>query len=455
MNNQSKIQKMRTLYQSGEPLPLEWRLDKLNKLKDAIDKNKNEIKVALKNDLGKSSFESFVSEIGFVVDEIKSFTKHLADWHQPQKVSTPLPLQPAKSLVYREAFGVVLILGPWNYPFQLSFSPLIGAIAAGNRVVIKPSEFAVATAQIIEKIVKMTFSDDEVLVVQGGVQETQEILKQRFDYIFFTGSTKVGKIVMKAAAENLTPLTLELGGKSPCVVDETAHLKNTAKRIVWGKFMNAGQTCVAPDYLFVHESVKTKLIEELKNVITQFYGSDPSQSPDFGRIINEAHFSRLIKLMADGKPVMGGESNQTSKYIAPTILENVDPNSALMQEEIFGPLLPLFTYKNWNEVISFIKDRPKPLAAYFFSEDSKKQDDWIKRVSFGGGCLNDTVIHLANPELPFGGVGESGMGAYHGQRSFEIFSHHKAVLKQTNLIDVPLRYPPYKNKEDVVKYIIG
>jgi aldehyde dehydrogenase (NAD+) len=448
------VKELRNNLRQSKLKQVDVRQDRLFKLQTVIEKRTQEIKHALKLDLGKNSFESFATEINFVLSEIRHALKNIYHWTAPLKVTTPLTLKPASSYVYSEPYGLVLILSPWNYPFQLCLSPLVGAIAAGNTVVVKPSELAPHTAEVIEKILYETFSSQEVLVVQGGVLETQNLLKEKFDYIFFTGSTRVGKMIMQAAAEHLTPVTLELGGKSPCVVDETIQAATAAKRIAWGKWMNAGQTCVAPDYVLVHKSQKQALVEELKNSLKQFYGDDPSKSSDYGRIISEKHVDRLEKMKSGGNVLYGGQVSRESRYIAPTILDQVDLKSDLMSEEIFGPLLPVIEYSDWKEVLDFVLARSKPLSAYLFSNNIDRQEEWLSQFSFGGGCLNDTVLHLANPELPFGGVGESGCGNYHGRRSFEIFSHKKSIVKQMNLVDVPLRYPPYGQKEELLKFVM-
>ncbi|MFP5490186.1 MAG: aldehyde dehydrogenase [Bacteriovoracia bacterium] len=431
------------------------RVELLNSLKAVLIKDQAQIGVALKKDLGKCSFEAWSTEIGFLTGEISHFVKDLPSMMSPEKVATPLTMQPGASYIYKEPYGVVLVLAPWNYPVQLAFSPLIGAIAAGNRVVIKPSEMTPHCAQVIADVVAQVFSEEEVQVVLGGVEETTQLLKEQFDYIFFTGSTAVGKVVMRAAAEHLTPITLELGGKSPCLIDESANLAVAAKRVAWGKWMNAGQTCVAPDYVLIPKKLEASFLVEIKKAIEQFYSASPQQSPDFGRIVNERHFDRLVKLMADAEIVCGGQHDRTERFIAPTILRGVSENHPIMQDEIFGPLLPIMTYENFDEAISFIKKRNKPLALYLFTQNKDSEKKVLESVSFGGGCINDTVIHLANSELPFGGVGPSGMGAYHGKLSFETFSHKKAVFKQTTMVDVPVRYPPYKGKEGLLKFLIG
>jgi len=436
-------------------LPVKLRTERLLQLRSLLQEKQEKIVAALEKDLGKCAFESWVSEIGFLRDEIAHFLADIPALVVPQKVATPMTLQPGKSAIHKEPFGVVLVMAPWNYPVQLAISPLIGAIAAGNRVVVKPSELAPNCAVIIEEILTQVFSADEVLVVQGGVAETQALLKEKFDYIFFTGSTQVGKVVMRAAAEHLTPVTLELGGKSPCLVDKSAPLAQTARRIAWGKWLNAGQTCVAPDYVLVPRAQHDEFVRELQAAVTQFYGSHPQQSPDYGRIVNERHFDRLVNLMKDTKPAIGGQSDRAEKFIAPTVITNVSWEHPLMQEEIFGPLLPILTYDSIDEAIQLIKARPKPLAFYLFSTNSVIQERVLEQVPFGGGCVNDTIVHLANSRLPFGGVGESGMGAYHGTLSFDTFSHKKSVFHQTTLVDVPLRYPPYKGKEGLLKFLVG
>jgi aldehyde dehydrogenase (NAD+) len=438
-----------------EALPIPLRTERLLQLRSVLHEKQEKISAALEQDLGKCSFESWVSEIGFLRDEIAHFLADIPSLAAPEKVATPMTLKPGTSAIYKEPYGVVLVMAPWNYPVQLALSPLIGAIAAGNRVVVKPSELAPACAVVIEEVLKQVFREDEVQVVQGGVAETQALLKERFDYIFFTGSTQVGKVVMRAAAEHLTPVTLELGGKSPCLIDATAPLAQTARRVAWGKWLNAGQTCVAPDYVLIPRGQREEFVRELKAALVQFYGEDPRQSPDYGRIINERHFDRLVGMMSGAHAAVGGQHAREEKFIAPTVLTEVSWDHALMQDEIFGPLLPIISYDTIDEAIQLIKARPKPLAFYLFTTDSATQEKVLGQVSFGGGCVNDTIVHLANSRLPFGGVGESGMGAYHGAKSFETFSHRKSVFQQTTMVDVPLRYPPYKGKEGILKFLIG
>lgn len=435
-------------------LPVKVRKERLIALKKALLDREADINLALKNDLGKSTFESYATEVGFVLEEISFTLKHIDSWTEVKKVKTPLTLFPGKSYIHPEPYGVVLIVSPWNYPIQLCLSPVVGAIAAGNRVVIKPSEFAASTSRVIESILSKIFSPDELKVVEGGLEETQTLLKQRFDYIFFTGSTAVGKIMMKAAAEYLTPVTLELGGKSPCLIEETANLDVASKRIAWGKFLNAGQTCVAPDYILIPEKLQDEFIAKLKGHITTFYGSDVKASLDYSRIINNKHFDRLKDLIVPEKVAIGGVMSREENFIGPTVMKDVKWNDKVMDDEIFGPILPIIPYTDLNDAIRNIQIRPKPLAFYVFSESSVRQDEIIGKIPFGGGCVNDTVIHLANPNLPFGGVGTSGIGSYHGQKSFDTFTHYKSVYQQGTLVDIPLRYPPYEGKLSWLKLFV-
>lgn len=435
-------------------LDLNRRKFLLENLRRAILLKEEQINQALKQDLGKSIFESYVTEIGFILDEIRSVLKSLDSWVKPKRVGTPLTLFPGKSTIYREPYGVVLIIAPWNYPFQLSFSPLIGAIAAGNRVVIKPSEFAPAVSSIIKEIVNDAFKDGEVKVIEGGVEETSILLKQKFDYIFFTGSTMVGRIVMKAAAEHLTPVTLELGGKSPCVIEESADLDLAAKRCVWGKFLNAGQTCVAPDYVLVPSKLQDQFIQKMKFYLKSFYGEEVKSSEDYPRIVNTRHLDRLKDLIMEHKVVVGGHEHREDRFLAPTIMKDVSWSDQVMQDEIFGPILPVIPYENLDEALLKVTAMPKPLAFYLFTRNIEKKKEILNKVSFGGGCVNDTILHLANPNLPFGGVGSSGIGSYHGYKTFETFSHSKSVLEQNTKVDIPLRYPPYKGKLRWLKLLI-
>lgn len=445
----------RQYFHSGKTRSLEFRLGQLKALRHRIQHSEEQILAALAEDFGKPRFEGYATEVGFVLDELGYIIKNLPEWVKSEAVKTPLVHQPGRSEIRYEPLGVSLIIAPWNYPFQLLIAPLLGAIAAGNCAVLKPSELTPATAQVILHLIQNTFDPHYVSVAMGGVEVNQALLELHFDHIFFTGSTRVGKIVMEKAAKHLTPVTLELGGKSPCIIDRGVPLEITARRIVWGKFLNAGQTCVAPDYLCVPTESLDDWLQALQVAILDFYGPDPSYSPDYAKIINHSHFERLQGLKQASTVVAGGESDATSRYIAPTLLSPVSWQDQIMEEEIFGPLLPILTYDSLEEVISQIQTRPHPLALYLFSENNAHQDLIINGLSFGGGCINDTIVHLATPHLPFGGVGSSGMGAYHGKFSFECFSHRKAIMQRPLKLDLPLRYPPYPGwKERLVRQIM-
>ena len=436
-------------------LGLAQRKAKLIKLREIIKLHEVGICEALKKDLGKSPFEAYATEIGILLEEIKFTLKHLDEWAKPRKIKTPFSLFPGKSTIYPEPYGTVLILSPWNYPFQLCISPLIGAIAAGNKVVIKPSEFTPHTNYILQSVLEKVFDRSEVELTEGGIDETQSLLKQKFDYIFFTGSTMVGKIIMKAAAEHLTPVTLELGGKSPLLIESSANIELAAKRCAWGKFINAGQTCVAPDYVLVPKALQDLFIERVKYHIQAFYGLDIKASPDYSRIINERHLTRLERLIDQSKIAFGGKVIKEEKYLEPTILKNVSWDDAVMGDEIFGPILPVIPYDSLDDTLNRLKRLPKPLAFYLFSEDKNVKKKILADMPFGGGCVNDTLVHLANPYLPFGGVGPSGIGSYHGQKSFETFTHYKSVFKQSTTVDIPVRYPPYTGKLKWLKFFLG
>ena len=427
------------------------RIDYLGKLERSIIKHENDIMGALKKDLNKAPFEAYATEIGMVLEEIRFVSKHLKGWARPKQVRTPITNFPAISRIFSEPYGIVLIMSPWNYPFQLAILPLVGAIAAGNCVIVKPSNYSPHTSSVIELILSEVFPKEYVSVIQGGRDANQALLQQKFDYIFFTGSVAVGKLVMKAASEHLTPVTLELGGKSPCIVDETANLELAAKRIVWGKFLNSGQTCVAPDYVLVHHNVKARLLEKMKHYIHQLYGEQACLNDDFPKIINENHFERLLKLIEGETVVIGGTSSRQRQQISPTILDHITWDSPVMSDEIFGPILPVLEFKNLNEVIAMVNRHPKPLALYYFTTKRENENKVIRSISYGGGCINDTIMHLASSHMPFGGVGDSGMGRYHGKNSFDTFSHKKSVLKKANWLDVPLRYPPYKEHLKILK----
>jgi aldehyde dehydrogenase (NAD+) len=448
---QDLLQKQRVFFFSGQTHDVAYREKQLRRLQQAVKTHEEELMEAMYKDFRKPAFETYTTEVGFVEQELRLVLKHLHKWSKPRRVRETLLNFPARSYVYSQPFGVTLIIGPWNYPLQLVLNPLIGALAAGNCAIIKPSELTPATSAVIARMINSTFDASHVAAVEGGVPTTQHLLAQRFDYIFFTGSTAVGRIVMKAAAEHLTPVTLELGGKSPAIVAEDADLSLTARRIAWGKFMNAGQTCVAPDYVLVQEQVKDELIEQLRLVISQFYGKVPENSPDFARIINEKHFRRLRAYLQDGSVRVGGQTNAATRYISPTVLDQVTWTQAVMQEEIFGPILPVLTYNTLKEAIEQVNTGEKPLALYFFSGNREQQEQVLEQAHFGGGCINDTISHLVNPNLPFGGVGESGVGSYHGQSSFDLFSNQKSVVRRGTWLDIPLRYPPYGNRLQYVR----
>ena len=411
---------------------------------------------ALRLDLGKSSFEAYASETGLILEELNYHLRKLAKWARRERVRSPLVHFPASSFIYPQPYGKVLILGTWNYPLQIILLPLVGAISAGNCAVIKPSEFAPASANLLEEIIRDTFPAEYITVIQGASETGQELLNSKFDFIFFTGSPRVGKIVMESAAKNLVPVCLELGGKSPCIVEADADIKLAARRIIWGKLINAGQTCVAPDYVFVHHLVKDALVEEMKINIRTFFGEDPSLSPDYGRIINSAHWERLRSMMDGCRILEGGKVKEDERYIAPTIIDGVPFSHRLMQEEIFGPLLPLLEYEEISEVADFVNKRDRPLALYYFSKNGKNRKFVIDSIPCGGVCINETVTQFANIHLPVGGVGNSGMGSYHGEASFRTFSHYKSVLVKSTFLDVPFRYPPYSPiKMKVLRRFLG
>lgn len=442
---QSDLADLRAYHESGKTKSLQSRLEALNRLEQLIRENTEQICQALFEDLRKPKQEALISEVAVTIEEIAVARKNLKKWMRPKAVKTPLALWPAKSRVFSEPLGVVLVIGPWNYPFQLVFAPIVGAIAAGNCAMIKPSELTPKTSQLIEGLVKKYFSPQFIRVVQGGIPETTALLNLKFDHIFFTGSTPVGKIVMQAAAKNLVPVTLELGGKSPVIVCEDADLDLAARRIVWGKFYNAGQTCVAPDYLYVHESVAEELTEKIKTNIRSQFGDQVSESPDFARIVNSRNTERLAALIDKDKVVLGGRYDVQSHYFEPTLMKDVSWDDGVMGEEIFGPILSMLTYKEMGHLFAMIRSKPKPLAAYFFSSSKEKQRAFVTDLSFGGGCINDVVVHLGNPFLPFGGVGDSGMGHYHGEDSFKTFSHSKSVMVRYGVMDFSARYAPYSD----------
>lgn len=445
-------------FETGRTRDLAFRICQLQLLADAMRKNETVLEEALKKDLGKSAFESYATEIGFVLADIRYTIQNLQKWSAPKRVRTPLYLFPGKSKIQKEPYGSVLILGPYNYPVQLLAEPLVGAIAAGNCAVLKPSELTPHVSEAMYQIVHSTFKEEYIACVEGGVEVNQELLSQKFDYIFFTGSERVGRIVMKAAAENLTPVTLELGGKSPIIIEKTANIKEAARRIAWGKLMNAGQTCVAPDYVLVDESRKQQFLTEMKTAFSHLYGKEIKKNPDFGRIVNERHMERLQKILEqDAKYLFcGGEADTLQRYIEPAILDlGKDQNAASMQEELFGPILPVLSYHKLEDAVRFVNKRAKPLALYLFTKKRSAEKFVLERVSSGGVCVNDTISHLINPDLPFGGVGASGMGQYHGKYSFDTFTHEKSVFYKPADWNLPVCYPPFtKGKMNLVKFFL-
>jgi len=448
------VQKQQAYFSTGVTKVVSYRMNALMKLKATIIAKEQMIADALKKDLNKSEFESYMTEIGLVLDEIRFLMKHTPTWAKNKYSKTPLAQFAARSFVVSEPYGVVLIMSPWNYPFQLSIEPLVGAIAAGNCAILKPSAYAPHISQVISDIIAECFPPEYITVIQGGRQENQELLEQKFGYIFFTGGVEVGKLVMEKAARHLTPVSLELGGKSPCIIDKTANLKLAAKRLAFGKYLNSGQTCVAPDYLFVHKDVKDKVVKYLKEYITAFFGAEPLENPDYPKIINEKHYQRIMGLI-EGENILVGGTGKNNSQIAPTILDNIIPQSKIMQEEIFGPILPILTFERIEEVTNYVNSQPQPLALYLFTTDKRMEQHIVNTISFGGGCINDTIIHLATSHMGFGGVGQSGMGSYHGKLSFDTFSHKKSIVKKANWIDLPMRYHPYtKGKEKLVRMFL-
>ena len=443
MNIDEILVKQRELFESGKTIDVKFRIEMLKKLYKAVKNNEAEINSALKADLGKSDFEGFMCEVGLSLTEISYMIRHTKGFSRKKLVYTPIPQFASVSFKKPSPYGNVLIMSPWNYPFLLSIEPLADAIAAGNTAVIKPSAYSPQTSKIIQKIVQECFPPEYVCVIRGGRKENAQLLDKKFDMVFFTGSQSVGKEVLRKCSEHLTPAVLELGGKSPCIVDSSAKIKLAAKRIVFGKYLNCGQTCVAPDYILCHKDVKDELISELKLQIKKQYGENPLKNPDYGKIVNEKHFDRINGLIDKSKVVVGGNSDRETLRIEPTVMDNVSFLDAVMGEEIFGPVLPVITYEDFNDVFDLLRGRQKPLALYIFSQNRKNIDSILSRVSFGGGCVNDVVIHLATSEMGFGGVGESGMGAYHGKTGFDAFSHIKSVVDKKTFMDLPMRYQPY------------
>ena len=451
----SLVNRQRKYFQTGATLPVSTRVSALRRLYDAISKHEKEINEALRKDLGKSGFESYMCETGMVLEELSYMLKHTPRFAREKRVRTPLAQFHSRSCQKPSPYGVTLIMSPWNYPFMLTLSPLADALAAGNTAVVKPSAYSPHTSDVILRILSQCFEPKYVAVVTGGRAENTCLLREHFDYIFFTGSQTVGKEVMRNAAEHLTPVTLELGGKSPCIVDQTANIKLAARRIVFGKYLNCGQTCVAPDYIYCHRSVKDKLVSEVKKQIQKQYGKQPLSNPDYGKIINEKHFDRILGLIDKKKVVHGGSSDRKALRIEPTVLDNVTFSDAVMQEEIFGPVMPILVFDSLDEVIRNVNAMPHPLALYLFTSDNAAAKKVTSRCGFGGGCINDTIIHLATTEMGFGGFGESGMGAYHGKFGFDTFSHYKSIVDKKTWIDLPMRYQPYrKMHEKIVRFFL-
>jgi aldehyde dehydrogenase (NAD+) len=447
----SFVENQKTYFMNGKTREVIFRKDRLRELAGIIRKSDQKILEAVYEDMKKPAVEAYASEISVVVNEIRCVLSHVDSWSKNTRVRTPWHLFPSKSFIMPEPYGVSLIISPWNYPFNLALIPLVSSIAAGNCSLIKPSEFTPHSSAILNEIISKTFDPGFIKVVTGGADEARLLLDEKFDYIFFTGSPATGRRVMEAAARHLTPLTLELGGKSPCIICSDTDIEIASRRVAWAKFFNAGQTCIAPDYLFVESSIKAQFTDSLKKHVREFYGDDPSLSPDYSRIVNSAHFKRLKNLMEEGDIISGGRSDEANLYIEPTIIDNVRPEFAIMQEEIFGPILPVMVYDGLDEVISFVNSKPKPLSLYIFSGDKGVQDRVLNGTSSGGVCINDAMVHFASDALPFGGVGESGMGAYHGKAGFDTFTHFKGVVKNSLSFDPPFRYPPYKYQLPLVR----
>ena len=451
MDFSNYIENQENYFRNGNTLPISKRKKLLKNLKKEILSNEDKIFQALNNDLRKSNYETYLTEIGILISEIDLFLSNLKKWAKPKKVKSSLLSFPSSDYIYSEPYGKVLVLSPWNYPFQLAILPLMSAVAAGNTVVLKPSEHAPNTSSLIKEMVEKIFDKSHALVIEGAADTASKLLEYRWDYIFFTGSVKIGKIVAAAAAKHLTPTTLELGGKNPCIIDDTIDLKLTSRRIVWGKFVNAGQTCIAPDFLIVKRNIKEQLIYHLSKEIERAYGKDPKESEDYPRIVNKTNLFRLSNLIKETKILFGGEYDSDSCYFSPTIIDEPRIDSPIMNEEIFGPILPIISYDDENQIEKLISKYEKPLALYVFSTNKKFSEKIIRKYSFGGGAINDTIIHVGNPNLPFGGVGHSGIGAYHGKASFDLLSHKKSIVKKGNWLDIKIRYAPYKGKLEYIR----
>ena len=448
MNIEQIVDAQRKFFATSKTFDIKFRLEALDKLKASVKKHETDLLEAIHKDLGKSATESYMCEVGLLLEKITYTRKHLRSWARTKRKCTPLTNFHAKSMIVQEPYGVVLIMSPWNYPVLLTLEPLIGALAAGNCAVVKPSAYSPETSAVIQKLISETFESEYVAVVTGGRAENTDLLEQKFDYIFFTGGVTVGKLVMEKASKHLTPVTLELGGKSPCIIDHTANLRIAARRITFGKFLNCGQTCIAPDYVLVEESVHDEFVKLLKEETVKMYGEDIFAKKNYGKMVNQKHFDRVSGLIANEKVVYGGRLKAETLQIEPTILDNVTSDDAVMQEEIFGPVLPIIEVESTDEAANFIKSRPKPLALYLFTSDRKVEKQFLREVPFGGGCINDTIIHIATNNLPFGGVGNSGMGSYHGKKTFETFSHAKSVVKKYTWLDISMRYQPYESWKD-------
>ena len=442
------VQSQRKFFRTNATLPVNFRIDALRKLHNAIKSNEEKIAKAIKSDLGKSAMESYMCETGLTLSEISYMIKHLKRFAREKRVRTPLPQYLSRSFKKPSPYGVTLIMSPWNYPLLLTLSPLCNALAAGNTAVVKPSAYSPQTSELMANIIEEIFPPEYVAVIRGGRQENQFLLDEKFDYIFFTGSKAVGKTVLEKASTHLTPVTLELGGKSPCIIDKSADLKLSARRIVFGKFLNCGQTCVAPDYILCDKSVKDELLTHIINEVKRQYGTDFVNNENYGKIINEKHFNRICSLIDDEKTVVGGKSDRATLKIEPTVMDNVTFSDKVMGEEIFGPILPILTYTSIDEVINIVNDHDSPLALYIFANDKSVIKRITAQCTYGGGCINDTVIHLATSNMGFGGVGESGMGAYHGKTGFDTFTHYKSIVDKKTILDLPMRYQPYKKFYD-------
>lgn len=445
MQTETIVEAQRRFFAAGKPLDVKFRMRMLDRLKQALLQYENKLYQAMKEDLGKSKEEAYMCELGLTLSELRYIRRHVKAWSRDKYVPTPLAQFHGRSFKVQEPYGVVLIMSPWNYPVLLTLEPLIGAIAAGNCCVIKPSAYAPETSRVLAEMIGNYFPKQYIAVVEGGREENQSLLEQKFDSIFFTGSVNVGKLVMEKAAAHLTPVTLELGGKSPCIVDHTADLKLAARRIVFGKYLNCGQTCVAPDYVLAERSIHDKLVEYIKKEIRQMYGEDPLNNEQYGKMVNEKHFERVLGLIDPEKVIAGGGNDPEKLKIEPTVLDHVQESDAVMQEEIFGPILPILTVDSVEEAYAFVQSRPRPLALYLFTRSRRTEKCFVRKAIFGGGCINDTIIHLATSQMGFGGVGNSGMGSYHGKKSFETFSHEKSIVKKYHWIDLPMRYQPYSH----------